>query len=83
MDDRTGDIYTREQVDGIKQFESVTFEDAQEEMKKKFASAHLKPMKIDPTPRQLKTGKVGRNDACPCGSGMKFKRCCLFVKVTA
>ncbi len=22
-------------------------------------------------------GKIGRNDACPCGSGRKFKRCCL------
>jgi hypothetical protein len=22
-------------------------------------------------------GKVGRNDSCPCGSGKKFKRCCL------
>jgi len=21
--------------------------------------------------------KIGRNDACPCGSGRKFKRCCL------
>lgn len=21
--------------------------------------------------------KVGRNEACPCGSGKKFKRCCL------
>ncbi len=21
--------------------------------------------------------KVGRNEACPCGSGQKFKRCCL------
>src|ERR1039457_2990444 len=21
--------------------------------------------------------KVGRNDACPCGSGKKFKRCCI------
>ena len=20
--------------------------------------------------------KVGRNDACPCGSGNKFKKCC-------
>ena len=20
--------------------------------------------------------KVGRNDACPCGSGRKFKQCC-------
>ncbi|MEE9494626.1 MAG: UPF0149 family protein [Gammaproteobacteria bacterium] len=23
------------------------------------------------------TPKVGRNDPCPCGSGKKFKRCCL------
>jgi hypothetical protein len=22
-------------------------------------------------------GKIGRNEACPCGSGRKFKRCCL------
>lgn len=22
-------------------------------------------------------GKIGRNDPCPCGSGMKFKKCCL------
>lgn len=22
-------------------------------------------------------GKVGRNERCPCGSGLKFKRCCL------
>lgn len=21
--------------------------------------------------------KIGRNDACPCGSGRKFKKCCL------
>ena len=23
------------------------------------------------------TGKIGRNDPCPCGSGKKFKKCCL------
>ena len=22
------------------------------------------------------SGKVGRNDRCPCGSGKKFKQCC-------
>jgi hypothetical protein len=27
-----------------------------------------------PTPIKVKTG---RNDACPCGSGKKFKKCCL------
>ena len=24
-----------------------------------------------------KTTKTGRNDACPCGSGLKYKNCCL------
>lgn len=23
------------------------------------------------------SGKIGRNDPCPCGSGKKFKKCCL------
>src|SRR5437868_4524262 len=26
--------------------------------------------------------KPGRNDPCPCGSGLKFKRCCLNVAET-
>jgi preprotein translocase subunit SecA len=24
----------------------------------------------------VKGSKVGRNDPCPCGSGLKYKRCC-------
>ena len=24
----------------------------------------------------VKENKVGRNDACPCGSGKKYKKCC-------
>ncbi|GMM92992.1 SEC-C metal-binding domain-containing protein [Qipengyuania sp. MTN3-11] len=27
--------------------------------------------------RQLKRIKVGRNEPCPCGSGIKYKKCCL------
>ena len=23
------------------------------------------------------THKIGRNDPCPCGSGLKYKKCCL------
>ena len=34
-------------------------------------SPPLKPKIIQTTP------KVGRNDPCPCGSGRKYKRCCL------
>ncbi len=25
---------------------------------------------------RIKSGKVGRNDPCPCGSGLKYKKCC-------
>ena len=28
-------------------------------------------------PQLIKNEKVGRNDPCPCGSGKKYKRCCL------
>ena len=24
----------------------------------------------------VNSGKVGRNDPCPCGSGKKYKKCC-------
>ena len=28
-------------------------------------------------PRTASGQKVGRNDPCPCGSGKKYKKCCL------
>ncbi len=36
-------------------------------------------MKEEPTEKQLarRPPKVGRNEPCPCGSGKKFKKCCL------
>lgn len=34
-----------------------------------FVRGQHNPMRAGP--------KVGRNDACPCGSGKKFKKCCL------
>lgn len=30
-----------------------------------------------------KSASAGRNDPCPCGSGKKFKKCCLGVEVPA
>lgn len=29
----------------------------------------------------IKKKKVGRNDTCPCGSGKKFKKCCLGKRI--
>lgn len=31
-----------------------------------------------PQPKTVRiTNKVGRNDPCPCGSGRKYKKCCM------
>lgn len=43
------------------------------------AAAFIKPVKVEPTEIQLARTppRVGRNEPCPCGSGRKFKKCCL------
>ena len=30
-----------------------------------------------PMPGPTKPSRIGRNDPCPCGSGKKFKHCCM------
>lgn len=35
------------------------------------------PVAGKPTEEELLSWNVGRNDPCPCGSGKKFKKCCL------
>lgn len=61
MDTRDGRIYTEALV---AQMEIVD-------------RAYMRQMAYDPTPTQRARRRVGRNDPCPCGSGKKFKRCCL------
>jgi SEC-C motif-containing protein len=34
-------------------------------------------MRLGPAPYKSAHPKVGRNDPCPCGSGKKYKHCCL------
>lgn len=31
----------------------------------------------DPEIKAVLQVKIGRNDSCPCGSGRKFKKCCI------
>jgi uncharacterized protein YecA (UPF0149 family) len=44
----------------------LTVED-RKEIKKQFNKDHI----------VVNDNKVGRNDPCPCGSGKKYKKCCL------
>jgi len=44
----------------------------------KLKKIYLNCRRKDYSPPQTVTGrKVGRNDLCPCGSGKKYKKCCL------
>lgn len=37
----------------------------------------IRPIDLD-TPEPTKAGiKIDRNERCPCGSGLKYKKCCI------
>jgi len=38
---------------------------------------YTREARLGPAPYKSATPKVGRNDPCPCGSGKKYKHCCL------
>jgi uncharacterized protein len=39
--------------------------------------ARREPDALAPSPVRRSEPRVGRNDPCPCGSGKKYKKCCL------
>jgi uncharacterized protein YecA (UPF0149 family) len=67
MDTRTGRIFTSR-------------EDARKKLGQLYDERYMMEMIIGPTLKQLERKphpRIGRNELCPCGSGIKFKRCCL------
>jgi hypothetical protein len=38
---------------------------------------HLEAASGKPKPIVRPGSKIGRNDPCPCGSGLKYKKCCM------
>ncbi len=66
MDNRTGRIYP---YDLLKKMFGQEFIQKHPE--------RFRP--VTPTAQQLnrRPPRVGRNEPCPCGSGRKFKHCCL------
>ena len=38
---------------------------------------YTRPIREGPAPYKVAAPKPGRNDPCPCGSGKKYKHCCL------
>ena len=50
----------------------------EEQNRKKRIRSKKTSYQIGPTaPFRRVDGKIGRNDKCPCGSGLKYKKCCL------
>ena len=43
----------------------------------------IRPVQNEPKSSPAAHRKVGRNETCPCGSGLKFKKCCLDAKPAA
>ncbi len=67
-------LYTPEEIESIKKQQQAMLE-AQLEAHKRSQQAKARAEEQKSQPVQRKTVKVGRNDACPCGSGKKFKHC--------
>ena len=66
-------FYTPESIQ--KRQERWEDEDAQADAAMLDDTRFLQPVRTAP--------KVGRNDPCPCGSGKKYKKCCLLAETAA
>jgi preprotein translocase subunit SecA len=70
------ELYTKEQIEEIQRAQAKALEEQLEQhrrIQEEAARAQEAQAKKNPVQRQMV--KVGRNDACPCGSGKKFKSC--------
>lgn len=56
--------------------ESYRDEDDKEELEHPFKSIFDEEKEVKNVPYVRETA-IGRNDPCPCGSGLKYKKCCL------
>jgi transposase-like protein len=57
--------------------------DAQEKLAQECTTAKMHNHAQKQEPYRRSEPKIGRNEPCPCGSGMKYKRCCLNKPATA
>jgi len=67
MDCNTGEIFDGSMIDQLIKSGAIA------------EPKRFKPMQVPPTARQVarKPPRIRRNEPCPCGSGLKFKKCCL------
>lgn len=66
------------------QIHSTYFKEDDKALEKKFMEHLLKESEQTPSVKKqptIRNPKVGRNDSCPCGSGKKYKKCCLLQPI--
>jgi hypothetical protein len=69
--------------DDIPELSAIREKRKEDEKRQKLREQELNDMFNDQknnrkiTPCQREAPKIGRNDPCPCGSGKKYKKCCL------
>lgn len=94
MDDRSGRIYSEEDLKNLlgedfknsKEFQTHFIPVNENEMtekqreKRKVSLQDYRSYLGKKRIQSRKKNKVGRNDFCPCGSGLKYKKCCLKPK---
>ena len=51
---------------GMKEWEEIFDDEKRKQIKKEYNRSKI----------VVKGDKIGRNDPCPCGSGLKYKKCC-------
>ena len=78
MDSKTGDIYDAETAERIRKLFTAAGRQRPDWLKEMNLAATAKQLARKPTDPEA-IGRVGRNEPCPCGSGKKFKSCCLHV----
>ena len=74
------DVLTRYNVDKLyvmmSELPPLTFQMYIQGVKSTFDSALRPFINKERTRRKVTRAKLGRNDPCPCGSGLKYKKCC-------
>ena len=68
----TGHYYRTKEIDQLKEAIILNLEHYEE-----MIGGREETISKPPSQDLIKREKVGRNDPCPCGSGKKYKRCCL------
>ena len=80
LEESTDAIIKQEVHESTEEAEVISDSLQLEDLSKKVSEQELKNTlngKLDRTIQQIHASKISRNNPCPCGSGKKYKKCCI------